>query len=497
MTSYVDCIVQADFGSGWDTDFINDVLPPVSVQAGIRGGKITDRIASPGTATFSLNNSGSNYTSTQGYWSPKNSNVRANWGKNVPIRIGLQEQGGSVNWFFYGKVKRIDPNAGIYGGRRVDVTVMDFMDDLQADSGGKRIAIKEDYRSDEAYGDLITAADSSPEGTDFSTGVIIMPAVFHRATGKNVRIYEELNRIATSNFEYVYLTHAGYIKSQSMTDRLLDDTVQFTLNNTMKNIQVAESTRDIPRAFTFLTYPTTTGTTREVIASVGSPVRIDGGETVTFEVNYRDPSGGSDIAGKNILAPVANTDYTFSTIERSQSGDYNSNLDLTVTEYATMAEVVATNNGGSVAWLDKFELRGIAIRTNDEVSSTEEISGTEGAEVRINLYYVAGVSIGKAAAVMATNVYGEIYAQSVSFKPQRSSAMLTGFLGTDIGKRIALVETVTGVDNEYFINGYEFEWRSRYDLDASYMLAPARSETPFIVGTSEVGGSDLVLFSGG
>jgi len=479
----------------WDSVFVEDIQAPVSLSDGIRGGKITDRVARPGKVTFVLNNSEANYHTTLGYWSPDHASARSGWGNNTRVRIGLQKDTDATVWMFYGKVKEITPIPGVYAERKVNVTAYDYMYELQGDSEVKRIALLENVTSDEAYTAMLAVANEQPlVGTDFSTGILVMPSVFHHATGTSVRLFEEFVRIATSNFEYIYIDR-GTMKSQNMVDRLTDTTVQFTLDNNMHGVDVSKKADSVPRKFTFNVHPVTVGTVKEVVASNSSPVRISPGETVEFELNYRDPSGGSKIAAKNITTPVANTHYKFATYEESEIGNYNSKLSVSITEHATSVEVSATNNGNAVGWIVFFELTGYIIRMLDIVSRSVE-TGEEGKEERINLYYQFNPNIAIQAATFASNVYGVDYAKSVTFMPLVNTTLTDGFLDARIGERVEVIEDVTGVSSEYFINGVSWEFKGKNDITATYILAPARSHAPWVVGTSEVG-TGLVLFGGG
>ena len=486
-------------GLSWDVDFYKDVILPVDFEGGIRGGSSKDRVASPGRLEFALNNDSSNHHSTLGYYSTKHASARAGWGKKTRIKAGLQKSGGSVVWYFIGKVDQLRPDAGTYGERQVRVVAYDWLKEAQDDAGGRQITISEDIRASAAYAQVLAAASTQPEGTSFSESTIEMPLYGHMGTNANLKIFEELVKIATSNYEYLFLQGDGTLKSQNMTDRLSETTIYMTLDNDMIDLDASEEVQDIPRKFTATVYPATVGISTEIVAAIGESVRVGPGETVEFELDYRDPSGGRKMAAKDLETLVAGTHYNFSSNPDSDTGDLNSNLAVVVSEYAVRAGISATNNGNSVGWITLFELEGYTIRTLDQVSRSTEVSGAEGPEIKINLYYQSDPSFAASAVEMEKNVYTVDRAKTASGNAHTNETILDDFLdiiAQGAGVRVDLAEAVTGEDSEYFVNGHAFSFEHEQSISFELFLAPARSASPWIVGTTQVG-VGKVLFSGG
>lgn len=87
--------------------------------------------------------------------------------------------------------------------------------------------------------------------------------------------------------------------------------------------------------------------------------------------------------------------------------------------------------------------------------------------------------------------------RSVSFWANRSDTLMTAFLQGEPGKRVAVKETVTGIDAEYFINGVEFQIYPPLDeakIHVTWYLSDAGGESYWILGSSQLGSGTVLGF---
>src|SRR6185295_5595569 len=115
-------------GAGW-TNLAADVVgdEEVHVTHGIQGGGPIDLVAGSGTASFTLRNDARNSGGLLGYYSPSHVNKRSGWGLGIGCRIRWTNPNTTTR--FVGRIDAIDPVAGLYGERRVRVSVADWLDE--------------------------------------------------------------------------------------------------------------------------------------------------------------------------------------------------------------------------------------------------------------------------------------------------------------------------------------------------------------------------------
>lgn len=91
----------------------------------------------------------------------------------------------------------------------------------------------------------------------------------------------------------------------------------------------------------------------------------------------------------------------------------------------------------------------------------------------------------------------DLTVKSVSFWANRSATLMTAFLQGEPGKRISLIETVGGINDEYFINGVEFEIHKLaggIGIFVTWFVEIARTSNYWILGTSKLGTETVLAF---
>lgn len=483
-------------GGGW-VDVTTDVHFPIKIDVGIRGGGLTDRVARPGTMSFNLENSALNENGLLGYWTPGHTNAPADWQERMEIRFGWRESGGTKwYWRFHGKINSITPLPGSLGKRTVAVLAKDYAHNLQAFTKANTLTLTLNTTTDVGYQLIIDALTDKPRGTNFAAGRSVLPAIFHKQSGRP-SAFSEILKLAQSDFEYVWIDGDGFMRSQNRTDRLEDTSVQFTLNGEMLDVSIAHSSEDIPDKFVFDVFPVNADSELSNVASVSSPQRILVGETVTFELKYSDAIGGNAIGALDV--ETAPTDFTFSNNPDSETAVLNDNLSLSVAPASTTCEVTATNNGNSIGYLNTLNIQGKAVRSYDKITKEVVVgSGDTDKVINIALHYQQSGDVAQAAATMAASVYSQIWPTNVTVLAGTDAAMITDVLTLGlIGNRIKLIEGVTNINHEMFINGISIIIKNFEDVEVNYVLAPAQTAGVFTIGVSTLGGSDQILFSGG
>ena len=124
--------------------------------------------------------------------------------------------------------------------------------------------------------------------------------------------------------------------------------------------------------------------------------------------------------------------------------------------------MVITNNAVVKGYLWYFRLTGDALFMYDpidyETSDSGSISSYRERELRIDAVYQENINTVKDIADAVLGKYKDAadYIDQLTYKPQANATLEAAFMNVQIGKRIAVVETVTGTNAEYFVNGWEY-----------------------------------------
>lgn len=164
--------IEAEFtgrDNGW-TEITSDVLTPIRISYGIRGAGPTDRTASSGSMTLTLNNSERNSATTIGYYSPGGPASRIGFTLGIRVRASFRDPA-TLTWHtkFVGSITSITPVAGRYGSRSVQVVATDWMDEA-ARSTVAGLTTQINKRSDEIITLLVNNVTRGPVATSIATG---------------------------------------------------------------------------------------------------------------------------------------------------------------------------------------------------------------------------------------------------------------------------------------------------------------------------------------
>lgn len=485
-------------GSTW-TDVSDDVILPLYCSSGMVDNSPTTRVADVGRCTFSLRNGQNNTAGLLGYYSPGHANCRAGFEAGTQIRVRFNRDGNiSTKW--YGRIAPdgIVVDWNVHGERRTTVTAYDWM--YQATM--HRLYLPEyttNKRADEVIPLIIANMPIAPANTSYSIGQDTFPFVFDTVR-YNTTAMAEFQKLAVSEFGYIYLRHGGgYDETLVFEDRLYRNNVTATtivpiaksmldffvnedgdyfVNEDGDKFLVSESRNisldnsmiefeydyggNLANRVEIVTYPRKVDTSPVILFALRSRMKLDPGESVAaYRVTYRDPDGGArKVAGKDMVSPVADTDYWMDSVRDSDSKDLTADLALSVT-YGTEGAEYSLENTGATAGYVYFQARGYGIYAYDPVSKiyedTASIAKHGTHELRIDLSYQNDPR--------NSELFGQIILAHLSTPIQsgRTTTYLTSsddlamlFTKMDIGGKIAVAEDQTAVDSDYFINGWEF-----------------------------------------
>lgn len=338
--------IEIQFSEGEWTNVTNDVISAdtIGVEYGINDNGPTDRVATTGKLTFSLNNSNTNSYGLAGLYSPGYVSCRSGFAPGAIVRLCLTYDG-IMRCRFYGRIAPdgIRPSPGIYGSRRTEVTVLDWMNqagthelELPAYATNKRI--------DEVVPLIIANMPLAPLATEYHTGQDTFKSIFD-SVGAKTRALSEFQKLALSEYGFIYVRHGkkgqevlvvedrnakitnntltnhtihssqagrllkedgGYLLTESGDKLILEIGTPSTFADSGVNPDISIG-KHFANVVTCTNYPRRYDTEATVLFDQPSYYTIAAQSTITgYKCNYRDPEGGAwHVAGMDMQVPVA------------------------------------------------------------------------------------------------------------------------------------------------------------------------------------------------
>lgn len=506
-------------GNGW-TDVSADALSPVRISYGIRGAGPSDRTASAGTLSLLLNNSEGNSARTLGYYSPTGPQARSGFAIGIRVRVAFRDPA-TTTWHtkFVGSITTITPIAGRYGPRTVQVTATDWIDEAaRATVAGLTTQINK--RSDEVISLLLGNVARAPEANSIGTGRSTFAYALDTARddARNP-VLQEIARVTLSELGYFYLKGDGTAVFEGRFERVnvVDDV---TLDNDMQALTLTSTRDDIISRVQVVTHPRTVDTVTKVLYTLQQVTEVPAGGSVTLLGGYTDPNNrASRVGGTSMVVPVATTDYLANSLANGTGVNLTASLTWTATFSSNGVRWDITNPLGQVAYITKLQARGIGIYDYETTVAEAEdtaVASLYGDQIAsLDMPYQSDPSVGVNIARFLLGIYGTpeigawelgtagaselgITTQLSYFNPTSvgsvrvaptTAALQTQILAREIGDRVAVRETVTGISTSYFINAIDLDVVAPGIPSVTWTLAPAGTYTFWALG--DTGYSEL------
>jgi hypothetical protein len=477
---------------------------------GIRGSGPTDRVAVPGSFTCDLNNSARNSEAALGLYSPDHANCQSGWAIGAKIRVKLVSGGNTRYWLY--RIKAIRPTAGQYRERRVEVVASDYMDEFSK-RNVSGLSIQSDKVGSQLLTTLVASLPFAPVATDYDTGAFNLPYAFHEEQDERTSCLTVLQKISQSDLSYIYVdgdaTGGETLTYESHVARMSSLSSSGTLSDTMTDLEIKHEAENIWNFVRATTYPVERDTIISPLGAIPEEFSLEPGETRTIFIPYRDPTSERRISGVLDLDPTwgtapitADTDYKMSSIPGDQGNDLNANLSVTPTAGANSILVALVNSAAVKGYVGHLQVRGYAIRVFDRVESIEEdatsITAYGERTITYNMPYQSLSPIGAAFAAELVRRYKDPGTQisGVTFIANKSTTLMGYALTHGIGTRETITETATGVNADFFINGFQYELLPGNILQVTWNLERNYNTTAYwLLGDATYGvlGSTTIL----
>lgn len=494
-------VIQMYLSAAW-TDVSADVLstPYIKWGSGFGYDEPTAFVADNGTLEFWMNNSNRNSGAVMGYYSPGHASARTGFELGTRVRV-KSTYSAADRYQFHGRISEIEPLAGKYRMRRTRVVVTDYMEELTS-RYIDILALQSSKTSDQLLTTLISSMDIAPQATSYDTGPDTFASAFHDLQGERQVAATVAQKIVQSDLSKLYVRGDATMGETLTLVNRHDDigkTSQLTLNDTMVDLQVERSRGNISNRVVVSFRPIDEGVTAEVLYNLPAEISLGPGASYTFTALYRDPDGGSRLSGKNMITPVADTDYKFSTISESGNnlnGSLGVSLNASYSTGGDRAEITVTNNHGtSNGFLWFFQLRGYVLRLRDavEVVSEDSSSITTYGEKRLqyNTPYQNNYNATRDFADFLKSKWAtpKYKVNRVGFTGNTNSTLMSGAVNRDIGDMITITETTTGINDTYIIIGRKVQVTDGKVWNVEYTLRDPLEGSYWLLGTA--GSSEL------
>ena len=489
--------LQAYISSSW-VSIKRDVeiyRTPLVVTRGIQGSDITNRVAEPGALTCSLDNGESNSGGKLGYYSPDHANMRANFGRDTKIRLKITYDG-TDNYKFLGTIADLEPTPGQFKDRSTFLSAADYMQKL-AERRLNLLAVQQDKRSDQIIDTVLDSMPVAPVNVSLDTDKFSLPFSLSAEMDEKTTAMGAIQKVCQTVLGYFYIrgnTTDGETAVFQREESRAATANAATLDDTMSSMRVTRNTDKIKNHIVGKVHPVRVDEEAVLLYELESDIFVDGGDTQTFTFRFKDPTNlATRISALDIEALEADTHYRASKFEGVNLNDANALLTITPTNGGNSAEWQIQNTGGYRVFLNKIEIFGRGIYYFNPVEVVVE-SGDGDKSTTYDFYYLSDTY---RARQFLYRLHQRISAdttevESVSFFADESATLMDYAMDLDIGDRVTVQETATGLNGEYIINHVTYTIETNGTLRVDWKLEPADTHDYFILDSSLLDGTDVL-----
>jgi hypothetical protein len=495
MASLTSCKIWAKVTAGW-TDISDDVIwNNVRASWGITGTTPLDRTPDTGMLQFTLDNASGEYT-------PGGPSVTAGWQKGIQIKC-VMTYDGDENIRFFGTLDSVEYEIIAPTLVLAHCTVVDWINYV----GEHPIltpALQLDQTAERGIDLIIASMPVQPAEVVLETGVSSLPSIFDIARARTTAM-NEFARLTDSELGYLYLQksqnagerlvfenawHRNGLHAFAQIDKLTSEVgailkedgdillteagdylllneaeqVAFSsTNNIYFNDVTVEHGSNLANHFTAAAYPRESDTSAVVLYTLGHPMEIGNGETLTWTASYTDPDGGAQVGGFDMVTPVITTDYLLNTLADGTGTNLSTDATVTVSFGGSRTEIGVKNGSTLSGFIILFNLRGKGLYTYNPANWTGEDANSIDSygyiERNLDLKYQGDLLAGsnEAKRQLYFDCAPRNVLRSIAYLATQNSDTLSSFLTLDIGSLIEVSESIIGISGAYFIQNIAWE----------------------------------------
>lgn len=499
-------------------------LQPAGIRAsvGIRDAHPLSRVASTGKLSLTLINTDNQFT-------PCHPNCMAGFHGGMYFRLRVSAEG-RVRTRFYGRVAV--NGISIQTNNKLVVTKIEVLDYMQqlATHQLNLPAYATDKRLEEVVELIIDNMPVKPLSTSYGTGRSTFAFVFDTISEKT-RGLTEVSKATLSELGYVYtkqtdardevlvVENRGYRSGKplaSVNVSTFDSDTRVTQDNDIRitqdgSVRVtqhsfsqadavfidAHKTAAIDHAkhyfnqVTTKAYPRRIDTQNVALFVLDRALSIGAEETITLKGSFRDPDQlAVSVAALSTVDPVSGTDYLGNTAEDNTGTDITADLTVTAVYGTNGVDYTITNNGTTAGFVTHLQARGRGIYTYRMIENVEADDGFilyEGTiDLGVDMQYQDNPLVTKDIAIGLLDKHRQKLTSitKITFIANRDETeseypdlLASAFLDLNVGDKIRIVDRTVGIENDYFIQGLDFDIAQGDVISFSYTLKEAIYET--------------------
>jgi len=499
---YVDWNNDGDFGDAGED--LSTIFSSASIQRGFNDS--LSRMVTVGRTTARFNNEDKSL-------SPP---LEAAVLPRRPMKLEMT-YGGSTVALFTGFTDAIEADAGERGGRMVTIENLDSVAKLDQDKGP--IALLTHTTADAVIAAAVSAT-FTPSGTDYDIGINSFPFSSDRwehdlasntragtSYIKKERASDKILAACTADWGYFYIAKDGTPTFRNRHATSLDTSVELALDNTMGAMNYRKSAAPIYNVIEVTCYPRSIGEVYEVLSRLdqhAAPMIEESG-TVTFELWFKDPSNqGLSIGGKDVITPVATTDFTCTSDEAGEGDDETGSVTVTdCSKYGDHIKIKLTNAAAYLVYVQLLQVRGYAVRTAGPITVSAE-DATSIDDYGRRLLPIDAPLMGSA--VDAQNLCDWLLSyykdpqdevRGVQFWANNSATLLEAARDLELLDRVVISEDQTGLSGYtgYITNiTHDIQPGRIHSVTLDLATAFAYSADPFTLDSSLLDGPDVLIY---
>jgi hypothetical protein len=485
------------------SDIQADVLTetPITIFQGQRYGDPLDRVADGGTIKFVLNNSEANSAGLLGYYSPDHVNKRAHYGLGTLVRVGI-EKDAVIEWLAQGKIISIDPEPGLLGNKRVDVTAGDWLE-LASRTPMPRIPVQESVADDQVIQVIVDALGmDAPTEIDLEPGAYVYPYALTDVEDEVTPVMTVLQRLAQCGLGRIFITGGTtggeVLRYVDLTSLLSVGEPVASFVNSFMNAEASRRAYKRIKRVTATSYPMQLSTD-VVLYAIPAEISISAGDTIELTGFFRDPNASSSLSipAINVGTPAADTGFKFSSTSGGSGTDMNGNLQILSFEVGAKSfKARLRNSGGVTGYLWQFSVAGDALLPYDSLPVTEiaeSIREQDAVSLNYDLPYHDNYHTTKEIATALLGWYSEESTSMpyIEFVPTLSDADFQKMLDVKPGELISVAEDVTGVSYLMIVLGREISiWNGGAYINERLYITPAQQVESGLFFTLDLDGQD-------
>jgi hypothetical protein len=467
-------------GEGMWVDIYNDSeqMVGISEKHGIFGDKLSDRVGGIGTLEFGMINSENNSSGLLGRYSLDHENKRPGWATGIGVRW-VVTYSGVVYPLWSGTISTITPDGGQFGKRKVEVMGEDFMRRFDEFDEMNLVPLQQNKTVDQIIEAVLDKMNNRPLFKSLDVGQDTLPVALDKTVNARPTAKIEFNRLMQSVWGYLFVRGNGELVFRDRNARLLDRDVKAQIIE-KKGIEVTRKRRDIAYRFIVTYFPIDDSGGNEIVfTSHSTPFEVPANSTVKITIDYVDPNNGARIGIKDIVTLTADTDFKFGAVGDGADNSKNGDMDLTDSEFGgTSGNIFFTNTSGTSGFVNFFQLRAVVLRTNDrERFEADPLDGASPTNITISqrLVYQSDPLKVRDFGIAARDRYGvpRSRIRKIAFIGNQNDEMMIAALNTKVGQRIEVVEKVTGIVNQYFIQQIARDLKNGVLLSCEWLVMEA------------------------